>query len=114
MLAGLERVEREPVGEVAGGVDDQRPHPLVLGVAGLGVGGGGERLGAGGDLGPLGGGGALRGAAGGVGADAGAQLERRALQLELRRRVALGAEREQQVEPAVAAPVADAGRPALA
>ena len=113
VLAGLERVEREPVGEVAGGVDDQRPQPLVLRVAGLGVGGRGERLGAGGDLGPLRGGRALRGAAGGVGADAGAQLERRALQLELRRGVALRAEREQQVEPAVRAPVAHAGRPAL-
>ena len=57
---------------------------------------------------------ALGAAPGGVGADAGAQLERRALELELRRRLALGGEREQQVEPAVVAPVAHPRRAAVA
>ena len=38
VLAGDERVEREPVGDVAGAVDDDVPEALVLGVARLRVG----------------------------------------------------------------------------
>ena len=55
MLAGDERVERQPVGDVAGAVDDRVPQALVLRVARLRVGARGERLGARDDLGALGG-----------------------------------------------------------
>ena len=114
VLAGDERVEREPVGDVAGAVDDRVPEALVLDVARLGL-----------------------GAAASASARAtisarwaasrarrrGARRRRRRRRaapaparssLQLGRHVALRGEREQQVEPAVAAPVAHAGRAAVA
>ena len=75
---------------------------------------GGERLGPRGDLGPLRRARTLRAPARGVGADARAQLQRRALGLELGRHLAGRREREEQVQPAVVAPVAHAGRSPVA
>ncbi len=114
VLAGDERVEREPVGDVARAVDDRVPEALVLRVARLRLGRRGERLRARHDRGAQCGVRALGAAARRVGADAGAQLERGALRLELGRHLALRRERQQQVEPAVAAPVAHARGTAVA
>ena len=79
-------------------------------VAGREILDGGELLGAGDELRALRGVGALRAAPGGVGADARPHLHRRPRGVQGLGHFAL----EQQLEPAVMAPVAHAGRAALA
>ena len=105
-----QRVEREPVGEVVGAVDDQVPERLVDRVAGVEVVFCRQHLGARLQLGAHHRARAGRAAAGCVGADARAHLHDRPLDLEPRRDLV---ELEQQLQPAVAAPVAHARGAAL-
>ena len=113
-LPGHERVEREPVGEVVRALDHEVPERLVDRVADVEVVLGGEHLGARLELRPHDRARPRRAPARGVGADARAHLQHRALEPEAGRHVAGGAELDQQVEPAVVAPVAHPRRPALA
>ena len=113
LLAGHERVQREPVREVARRLDDQVPERLVDRVADVEVALGGEQLGARLQLGALRGVRARRGAPRGVGADARPHLQHRPLDAQLRRDVAGRRELEQQLQPAVPPPVPHPRRPAL-
>src|SRR4051812_46013026 len=113
-LAGDEGVERKPVGDVVGALDGEVPEALVDDVARSEVVLGGEHRGARLELGAHGLAGALGAAPRRVGAHAGAQLEDGAGDLEPSWDLAAGPELEQEVETAVAAPVAHAGRAALA